>query len=287
MTRSILVSLCASLLLAACGDKPDDTPDDPPDDTPVPRGATVAWDEYEAEAGALAGGATLEQTTSGPWLEGTLSGEASGRKAVTLKGPTDSVAWTSRVKANAVVVRYSVPDETEAHLDVYVNDVKVTTLTVSSEYAWLYTGPNNTQTHNALPRQQVDELPQTPSPGDVGFGLQLPWAAAHHIYDEAHVLLATDGKETIREGDVVKLVSPDASAQLPVTVDFMDLELVPAPLSAPADYVVVGEFTEAAVVKALQDAVSGRKPGIFLPPGDYVMSHANPATPKVYVPAGL
>lgn len=288
MLRPILVSMCACLLLAACKeDPPSPPPVENPGEHPVPRGATVPWDEYEAESGTSVGGATLEQTTRGPWLEGTLSGEASGRKAVTLHGPGDAVQWTSRVKANAVVVRYSVPDEKEAHVDVYVNDAKVATLTVNSDFTWLYTGPNNTETHNALPRQQVDELPQTPSASDEGFGLKLPWNAAHHIYDEAHVLLATDGKETIQEGDVVKLVSPDASASLPVTVDFMDLELVPAPLSAPAGYVVVSEFTEAAVVKALQDAASGGKPGIFLPPGDYEMSHADPAHPKVYVPAGL
>lgn len=251
------------------------------------RGAAVPWDEYEAEAGLLAGGATIEQTATGPWLEGTLSGEASGRKAVTLHGPDDAVQWTSRVKANSIVVRYSVPDEEEAHLDVYVNDAKVTTLTVSSDFAWLYTGPNNTQTHNALPRQQVDELPESPSTDDTSFGLQLPWSAAHHIYDEAHALLATDGGETIHEGDVVKIVSPDASAELPVTIDFMDLELVPAPLTAPADYVVVSELTQAAVVQALEDAADGGKPGIFLPPGDYVMSHADPELAKVHVPAGL
>ncbi|WP_434381067.1 secreted glycosyl hydrolase [Melittangium boletus] len=291
MMRPILVSLCASLLLVGCNDKPDENPEpgpiENPGETPAPRGATVSWDEYEAEAGALSGGAALERTVSGAWLEGTLSGEASNREAVTLPSPSASIAWTSRVKANAVVVRYSVPDDKEAHLDVYVNDAKVATLTVNSDYAWLYTGPNNTETHNALPRQQVDELPQNPSPNDENFGLKLPWTAAHHIYDEAHVLLASNGQATIHPGDVVKLVSPDASAQVPVTVDFMDLELVPEPLSAPADHVVVREFTEAAIVRALQDAQSGGKPGIFLPPGDYVMAHENPTQPKVYVPAGL
>jgi len=39
------------------------------------RGANVPWDEYEAEAGTFTG--TLE---TGTWAEGTLSGEASGRK---------------------------------------------------------------------------------------------------------------------------------------------------------------------------------------------------------------
>jgi hypothetical protein len=284
MIRPILVSACACLLLTACSDDPKDPP---PGGSPPPRGATLTWDAYEAEAGQASGGATLEQTQGGPWLEGTLSGEASGRQAVTLHGPGDAVAWTSRVDANALVVRYSVPDEKEAHLEVYVNDAKVATLTVNSDFAWLYTGPNNTETHNALPRQQVDELPQTPSAADEGFGLKLPWSSAHHIYDEAHVLLASDGRATLRKGDVVKLVSPDASAALPVTVDFMDLELVPAPLSAPANHIVVSGFTEAAVNQALQDAVSQGKAGIFLPPGDYVMRHADMTRPKVYVPAGL
>src|SRR6218665_1721082 len=74
MIRPSLVSICACLLLAACSDNPSDNPSD----SPVPRGATVPWDEYEAEAGVSSGGATLEQTTTRPWLETTLSPHAPG-----------------------------------------------------------------------------------------------------------------------------------------------------------------------------------------------------------------
>lgn len=296
MIRSLTISMCSALALAACsGDRAD-----PP---PAPRGASVPWIEYEAEAGQATGGATLEQTTSGPWLEGTLSGEASGRRAVTLHGPGDAVQWTSRGAANSIVVRASVPDETEAHLDVLVNDAKVATLTVNAEFSWLYTGPTNDETHNAYPLDTVRALPQTPSPSDVGFGLVLPFARPHHLYDEAHALLAADGAAVIHAGDAVKLVATDASAQVPVTVDFIDLELVPAPLQAPADLVPVAGRDRPAVEAALAAAVAQGKRGIFLPPGEYVLAHGAAQDPltigtaaerraylqatKIHVPAGL
>ena len=185
MNRSIRASICSLLLLAACSSDSKAPP--------AARGAVVPWDEYEAEAGSRTAGAVLEQTTAGPWLEGTLSGEASGREAVTLKAAADSIQWTSRTEANSVVVRASVPDDKEAHLRVLVNGQEVATLTVNSDFTWLYTGPTNNETHNAYPLDTVGLLPAVPSAADQGFGLTLPYARPHHLYDEASALLRDDG----------------------------------------------------------------------------------------------
>jgi alpha-1,3-glucanase-like protein/F5/8 type C domain-containing protein/CARDB protein/ASPM-SPD-2-Hydin domain-containing protein len=224
----------------------------------VGRGANVPWDEYEAEAGSFTG--TLE---TGTWAEGTLSGEASGRKAVTLTGAAQSVQWTSRVNANSLVVRYSVPDGTANSLDVFVgtNPTAVARIAVSGDFAWLYSGRTNADLHAA---QNVRDAAHPDQ---------------HHMYDEGNALLSATGAATIHPGDVVRLQPVNASPA--ITVDFADLELVAAPLTAPANYVTVTGLTQNDIQTAISSAVSGAKPGIFLPPGTYQMNNI------ITLPAGL
>jgi hypothetical protein len=214
----------------------------------VGRGARVPWDEYEAEDGTYTGA-----LQSGSWAPGTLAGEASHRKAVTLASASQSVQWTSRVAANSIVVRYSVPDNTASNLDLYVNGGFVTRMAVNADFSWMYAGNDNGSLHLAQPTQDAAH----PNP--------------HHIYDECHALLSTTGATTIKPGDVVRLQPADASQ--PITVDFMDLELVAAPLANPdpANLVTVTGFTQNDVTAAISSAMAGGKKGIFLPAGDYVM----------------
>ncbi|HXT22109.1 MAG TPA: choice-of-anchor D domain-containing protein, partial [Thermoanaerobaculia bacterium] len=216
----------------------------------VGRGANVPWDEYEAEAGTFTG--TLE---AGTWAEGTLSGEASGRKAVTLAGAGQSVQWTSRVNANSIVVRYSVPDGTSNSLDVFVgtSTTAVARIAVSGEFAWLYSGRTNGDLHLAQNARDAAHPDQ------------------HHMYDEGNALLSATGAAVIHPGDVVRLRPVNTSPA--ITVDFMDLELVAAPLTAPTNYVTVTGFTQNDIQTAINNAVSGARPGIFLPPGTYQMNN--------------
>jgi len=224
----------------------------------VGRGANVPWDEYEAEAGSFTG--TLE---AGTWAEGTLSGEASGRKAVTLTGAAQSVQWTSRVNANSLVVRYSVPDGTSNSLDVFVgtSTTAVARIAVSGDFAWLYSGRTNADLHAA---QNVRDAAHPDQ---------------HHMYDEGNALLSATGAATIHPGDVVRLQPVNASPA--ITVDFIDLELVAAPLTAPASYVTVTGFTQSDIQTAINSAVTGARPGVFLPPGTYQMNNI------ITLPAGL
>jgi hypothetical protein len=224
----------------------------------VGRGANVPWDEYEAEAGSFTG--TLE---TGTWSEGTLSGEASGRKAVTLTGAGQSLQWTSRVNANSIVVRYSVPDGTSNSLDVFVgaSTTAVARIAVSGDFAWLYSGRTNADLHAA---QNVRDAAHPDQ---------------HHMYDEGNALLSATGAATIHPGDVVRLQPVNASPA--ITVDFADLELVAAPLTAPANYVTVTGLTQSDIQTAISTAVSGARPGIFLPPGIYQMNNI------ITLPAGL
>ena len=69
------------------------------------RGASVPFVEQEAETAATNG------SVIGPnRAAGTLAGEASGRKAVTLSGQGQYVEFTLTAPANSIDFRYSVPD---------------------------------------------------------------------------------------------------------------------------------------------------------------------------------
>ncbi|MFD0478843.1 hypothetical protein ACFQ0B_69675 [Nonomuraea thailandensis] len=101
------------------------------------RGATVAFAEQEAENAVTSG------TIIGPDRTAyTLPAEASGRRAVRLT-PGQHVEFTLPARANAITVRYSIPDAPggggiTAPLDVTVNGGRRTTMTLTSQYTWLY-----------------------------------------------------------------------------------------------------------------------------------------------------
>src|SRR6266487_2216109 len=101
------------------------------------RGATVGFAEQEAENAATNG------TVIGPDRSAyTLAAEASGRKAVRL-APGQYVEFTLPGAANAITVRYSIPDAPtgggiSAPLDVTVNGGHRRAMTLTSAYSWLY-----------------------------------------------------------------------------------------------------------------------------------------------------
>jgi hypothetical protein len=101
------------------------------------RGATVDFSEQEAE------NASTNGTVIGPGRSAyTLPAEASGRKAVSLT-PGQYVEFTLPSAANAITVRYSIPDAPNgggitAPLDVTVNGAHRKSMTLTSQYAWLY-----------------------------------------------------------------------------------------------------------------------------------------------------
>src|SRR6202000_819 len=102
------------------------------------RGATVPFTEVEAEDAATHG------SVVGPDRIYThLPSEASGRRAVTLTGSGKYVEFTLPKAANAMSVRYSVPDGSNGTgvttpADLVVNGSKVKDLSLTSKYAWYY-----------------------------------------------------------------------------------------------------------------------------------------------------
>ena len=100
------------------------------------RGASLGIVEQEAENAATNGTVIGPSTTAY-----TLPAEASGRSAVNLT-PGQYVEFTLPSSANAITVRYSVPDAPTgggitAPLDVTVNGRDHRTMTLTSQYAWL------------------------------------------------------------------------------------------------------------------------------------------------------
>src|SRR4051794_2083197 len=118
------------------------------------RGAQVAFAEQEAENARTDGellstSATGDIATYTPDRRGaeqraayTLTGEASGRDGVRLDRG-EHVEFTLTRPANAITVRYSIPDAPRgggirSPLDVSVGGKRVKTMSLTSEYAWLY-----------------------------------------------------------------------------------------------------------------------------------------------------
>ncbi len=99
------------------------------------RVATVPFIEHEAE------NVTTTGTIIGPnRSEGTLAGEASGRKAVSL-GAGQFVEFTLTAPANSIVARVSIPDSAggtglDGSLNLSVNGGAPTALPVTSRFGW-------------------------------------------------------------------------------------------------------------------------------------------------------
>jgi len=115
-------------------------------------GATVPWSTYEAENMTTTG--TIPGAQYSPNLVGS---ESSGRRYVQLGATGQFVQFAALGAANAIVVRYNVPDTTDGlgadyTLSLYTNGVFAQQLALTSKYSWLY--GNYTFTNNPPPARQ-------------------------------------------------------------------------------------------------------------------------------------
>ncbi|MGW1019156.1 glycosyl hydrolase family 28-related protein [Streptomyces niveus] len=190
------------------------------------RGARVGFAEQEAENAATNG------TVIGPDRTAyTLPSEASGRTAVKLT-PEQYVEFTLPSAANAITVRYSIPDAPggggiTAPLDVTVNGKGRKTMTLTSQYAWLYNQypfSNDPGADLLHPDWWITEcacVPASTTPAPV---ITKPFRPSH-FYDEQRLKLG----KTYRAGDKVRLTVPAGSRADWTVVDLLDSELVGAP----------------------------------------------------------
>jgi hypothetical protein len=199
-------------------------------------GSTWLVETYEAERAALGGSANIVGAANGSDRQfGDLAGEASGRQAVTLINAGDSVSFITlpaSAGANAIVIRYSIPDAADGGGQSQVMDLSIAeaggaprlnaTLKLTSRYAWLYGGVfDGVQLYNVPANADQFGRPGEPK-------------GPTHLYDEIQLKI----RESLHPGDAVKLTKT-ANDLGPITIDFIELETVPPPLSQPPGYLSI------------------------------------------------
>ena len=189
------------------------------------KGADLGFTEQEAE------NATTTGTVIGPDRSAyTLPAEASGRKAVKLT-PGQYVEFTLPDAANAITVRYSIPDAPggggiTAPLEVTAGGHRQT-MTLTSQYAWLYNqypfsnDPNAGLLHPDWWITECSCVPAATTPAPV---ITTPFRP-NHFYDEQRLMLG----RTYRAGAKVRLTVPAGSAAAWTVVDLLDSQLVAPP----------------------------------------------------------
>jgi hypothetical protein len=212
------------------------------------RGANVGFTEYSAV------GARTNGTVIGPSYNlYTLAAEAVGRTAVTLDGAGQYVEFTLTKAANAVDLRYSIPDSADGSglttpLHVLVNGRATADLTLTSKYTWFY-----------------GSYPFTNNPADLH---------GHHMYDDVRTMFG----RTLPAGTRVRFEIADPS--IPVTIDVADFQQVAAPAPQPRGSLSVLSFGadptgQADSTSAIQNAInagSQQHRVVYLPPGDYTVT---------------
>lgn len=209
------------------------------------------WTYYEAEKGIAGPDAALE--TGALW--GETAFEARGKQAVTLDAAGEYVEWTNVKAATHATIRYSIPDLVSGALALYVNGVKAADLPLSSVMM------RETKTGVAPPNGGIVKL-----------------------YDD--VLAEVPGG--IPAGATVR-VQKDIADGVPVTVDFLEVETAPAPLSKPDDTwieVVPGTGNDRAAFNAAIAAANAGSKKVWIPAGSYVIENAG-GDGGMNVPAGL
>jgi hypothetical protein len=237
------------------------------------RGATVGFSEQEAE-NAVTNGSILPVTTQAY----TLSAEASGRSAVSLT-PGQYVQFTLPAATNAINIRYSIPDAPSgggitAPLAVSINGGRAQTMTLTSQYAWLYSQypfSNNPNAGILFPDQWIAECGCVPNQTTPAPTVANPYRP-NHFYDEQRMLLG----RTYPAGSTIRLTAPATTTAAKTTIDLLDSQAVAAPkidLLA-ADVLAFGAdpFGKHDSANAFDKAIAFAKKWhlkVYVPPGTY------------------
>lgn len=229
-------------------------------------GAKLGYTTYEAEQGELKNGVVKNVPSSE--AEHATAREASGQAYVDL--PTNaSVSFIAQADANAVTIRYTVPDGESGKVEVKVNNTVIGTLDLSSKSNWQYLDnytyhPNDdikvhdTPAADRLARFQFDEVSQ--------------------LFKDAH----------INKGDTVTITNLDST---PVGIDLVDLEKAPDAIKQPANSVSITDFGAIAndgsddyqaFMAAIESAKASKK-SVYIPEGQFDFSRPI----SLYVPDGI
>ncbi|MFC5802050.1 right-handed parallel beta-helix repeat-containing protein [Streptomyces formicae] len=217
------------------------------------RGATVPYTTYELENG------TTNASAIGPdrtYL--TPASEASGRRAVVLDATGEYVQITLTRPANALTLRYSIPDNAagtgiQAPLSVYADGSHIRDLDLTSKYAWVY--------------------------GNYPYGNDPSQGSGHRFFDETRAVIGD-----FPAGTVLKFQKDSGDSAPSYTLDLVETETAPAASTMPAGFLSAtdlgvtpdnGSDDTAALNSAVSTARSQGK-GLWLPKGAYDISdHVN------------
>ena len=162
-------------------------------------GAKMPYTSHEAENATLENGATIQQSTD---MESTAV-EATNQTYVELPKKDAAVTFTVTEPANALNVRYTIPDGASGQLDVQVNGSSVGNLDLSSHSAWQYLK------------------------GDHEYDQAIDGSSARFRFDETRLLLKDI---QLKSGDKISLVKKEDD-NVPYGIDFIELEQAPAPVA--------------------------------------------------------
>lgn len=208
-------------------------------------GAKMPFTSHEAENATLENGATIQQSKD---MESTAV-EATNQTYVELPKKDAAVTFTVTEPANALNVRYTIPDGASGQLDVQVNGSSVGNLDLSSHSAWQYLK------------------------GDHEYDQAIDGSSARFRFDETRLLLKDI---QLKSGDKISLVKKEDD-NVPYGIDFIELEQAPAPVVQGENSISIVDKgasanddsdDTAALLAAVEEAkVSGKS--VYIPEGRF------------------
>ena len=206
-------------------------------------GAKMPYTTHEAENASVENGATIQQSTD---MESTAV-EATNQTYVELPKKDAAVTFNVTEPANALNVRYTIPDGASGQLDVQVNGSSVGNLDLSSHSAWQYLK------------------------GDHEYDQAIDGSSARFRFDETRLLLKDI---QLKSGDKISLVKKKDD-NVPYGIDFIELEQAPAPVAQGENSISIvdkgasanddGDDT-AALLAAVEEAKASGK-SVYIPEG--------------------
>ena len=208
-------------------------------------GAKFPYTSQAAEEAHLENGATVQQSTD---MESTAV-EATNQTYVELPQKDAAVTFQVTQPANALNVRYTIPDGELGELDVQVNGTSVGSLDLSSHSAWQYLK------------------------GDHEYDQPVEGGSARFRFDETRLLL---NDVQLKAGDKLSLVKK-RDDQVAYGIDLIELEQAPEPIAQGENSINIldkgasanddGDDT-AALLAAVDEAKATGK-SIYIPQGRF------------------
>ena len=208
-------------------------------------GAKMPYRTHEAENATVENGATIQQSTD---MESTAV-EATNQTFVELPKKDAAVTFNVTEPANALNVRYTIPDGASGQLDVQVNGSSVGNLDLSSHSAWQYLK------------------------GDHEYDQAIDGSSARFRFDETRLLLKDI---QLKSGDKISLVKKKDD-NVPYGIDFIELEQAPAPVAQGENSISIVDKgasanddsdDTAALLAAVEEAKASGK-SVYIPEGRF------------------